>query len=241
MENLHLSTTEENILFEMFTLTQMTREGYTLTNIKDYMNSDDIGDRSDGFLQISLRETAFALGKLEQAGLINSQEHGDDRLVVYQITKAGREYALFANEIALVGSKNFETGVVIDDREAVPSSKSATEDAWEPLPLDRQNPALAQAIEKIDELIQAVEQDNGYAANEPDERNFILSALRIGVQALKDQTVIYGMQFQAFIWEPIKKIATRFAPGAIGVLADAAKEGLKEAFKHVAKKILDNW
>lgn len=134
----------------------------------------------------------------------------------------------------------FETGGIISEEIAAVNSIPATEDAWEPLPLDRQNPALTHAIEKIDELIQAIKQDNGYAANEPDERNFIVSALQAGVHALRDQTVIYRMQFRAFIWEPIKRITTRFGSSVIGVLADAAKEGLKEAFKHVAKKILDN-
>ena len=134
----------------------------------------------------------------------------------------------------------FETGGVIDDEEADSSSSTEIEDAWEPLPLDRQNPALAQAIEKIDELIQAITQDNGYAANEPDERNYILSALRSGAQALRDQTVIYRMQFMGFIWEPIQRIATRFGPSAIGVLADAAKESIKEWLKSAAKNFLDN-
>ena len=134
----------------------------------------------------------------------------------------------------------FETGGVIDDEEADSSSTAEIEDAWEPLPLDRQNPALAQAIEKIDELVEAIAQDNGYAVTEPDERNYILTALRNGVQALKIQTVIYRMQFKAFIWEPIERIATRFAQHAIGLSADVVKELIKEAFKHVAKKFLDN-
>ena len=91
--------------------------------------------------------------------------------------------------------------------------------------------------EKIDELIQALEQDNGYAANEPDERSFILSALQAGAQALRDQTVIYRMQFRAFIWEPVKQVATRFGPSAIGVIADTAKEIIKDWLKSAAK----NW
>ena len=131
----------------------------------------------------------------------------------------------------------FETGGAIEDGEADTGSKSATEAAWEPLPLDRQNPALAQAIEKIDELIQALEQDNGYAANEPDERSFILSALQAGAQALRDQTVIYRMQFRAFIWEPVKHVATRFGTSAIGVIEDTAKEIIKDWLKSAAK----NW
>ncbi|MSP41829.1 MAG: hypothetical protein EXR08_00445 [Alphaproteobacteria bacterium] len=240
MENLHLSTKEADILIEMFTLQQIDRRGYALAEIRDHMNTDEGDFAVDVFEQITIREMAFALGKLEQSEPIYSGTRDDNPSVLYQITQAGCAYALLVNEFALVGGKNFETVGVIEGKEADSSSSTELEDVWEPLPLDRQNLALAQAIEKIDELIQAIKQDNGYAANEPDERNFIVSALQAGVQALRDQTVIYRIQFRAFVWEPIQQIATRFGPSAIGVLADAAKEFIKEAFKLVAKKFLDN-
>lgn len=105
------------------------------------------------------------------------------------------------------------------------------QDTWEPLPLDRENPEHQNAIDRLDEVIELTQADNGYAATYADERNFVVSALSAGSKALKEQAVIYRIQFKALIWEPLVQLAARFGDNAIGIAASAAKEAIKEYLK----------
>jgi hypothetical protein len=41
---------------------------------------------------------------------------------------------------------------------------------WEPLPLERENPHLQTTIAAVDEVVEKVQADNGYAANLPEEK-----------------------------------------------------------------------
>jgi hypothetical protein len=59
---------------------------------------------------------------------------------------------------------------------------STTDNEWEPLPIDRETPEYEEAVEATEEAAQVVEQDNGYPANEPEERNQIVDSLKVGLQ-----------------------------------------------------------
>ncbi len=72
----------------------------------------------------------------------------------------------------------------------ISEEKEAAPDLWEPLSLERASP-VAQAVEKqIDAAIETVRQDNGYAANHPGERQYVLDQLSMMPKRLKEQTGI---------------------------------------------------
>ena len=51
------------------------------------------------------------------------------------------------------------------------------DDEWEPLPLERDDPLLQKTIDSVDATIEKVRSDNGYAANLPEERQYVLDGL----------------------------------------------------------------
>lgn len=212
-----LSQTEILVLTELFVSDQQLSYGVTIEDLRETLVS-----QAQNF---SPREIAIALGKLRNKGLASREEF---------------ESGEWGWKITIGGSEVF-TEVASDDDDRslnAPEENRADHDPWEPLPLDRQSEPLEAAIAKIDDVVDAVIQDNGYAVSEPDERNYVLSALQAGVEAMKVQTVIYQMQFTAFIWKPLDRIATRFKENAIGALAIAAIEAVKAAFSEVFKRWL---
>ncbi|MGJ5177985.1 hypothetical protein ACQR16_27025 [Bradyrhizobium oligotrophicum] len=58
-----------------------------------------------------------------------------------------------------------------DFEEPVPS-------LWEPLPLDRSDENLREVTKKVDEAVSQIAADNGYAANMPGERDYVVQSLR---------------------------------------------------------------
>ena len=103
--------------------------------------------------------------------------------------------------------------------------------SWSPIPVDRADQKWVSAIDAIDKARNAIEENNGYNATEPDERNAIVSSLKTASEALKTQSQIYYFQFSSLIWEPLVKAGKRFENAATGLAIQAAKEALKEVFK----------
>ena len=122
----------------------------------------------------------------------------------------------------------------------VTSTAEPPTDKWEPLPLERTEQS-ASIANKLEELADGLKEDNGYAATEPDERNFIITALQSGAKALREQTIIYRMQFDAFIWEPLGQVASRFGRNTKGIAAAALKEALRDFFKDILKGNFDKF
>ncbi len=56
---------------------------------------------------------------------------------------------------------------------------------WQPLPIDRSAPEYIEAVAELEGVVGVIEGDNGYAANEPDERNSIVWSLKQGLAAIK--------------------------------------------------------
>jgi hypothetical protein len=110
---------------------------------------------------------------------------------------------------------------------------------WEPIPLDRSNEALIQATEEVQKAIKSIEQDNGYAANAPGEREFVLSNLKAFQRALTEHSEIYWLQIRTFALEPLGRVIKRFGGAAVGIAATAARESILEWLKTAFSKALD--
>jgi hypothetical protein len=97
---------------------------------------------------------------------------------------------------------------------------------WEPLPLDRTDEDLRDATAKVDEAIAQIEADNGYAANVPGERDYVVESLKSFSTTLKESVQITGMQVKTFALDPLNAVIQRFKGAALALVAGAAKEAI---------------
>lgn len=104
------------------------------------------------------------------------------------------------------------------------------EEKWEPLPIDRESPEFEKAVDALDDAIGKIEADNGYAANQPEERDNVVWSLRQGIAALKEMTPSLA-QVRALIIAPLNSAITTFKESVPGVAAIFAREALKEWIK----------
>jgi hypothetical protein len=122
--------------------------------------------------------------------------------------------------IADVNDKYFQLSLTEADFEEAPPS------VWEPLQLDRGDEQLVEVTAKVDEAIASIEADNGYAANVPGERDYVVSSLKAFSKTLKENAQITVMQIKTFALEPLGLVLNRFAGSALALVAAAAKDSL---------------
>jgi hypothetical protein len=115
----------------------------------------------------------------------------------------------------------------VDDR-SLPSN--GDKGRWEPLPIDRSTPQFREMEHATEIAIERIEADNGYAANESDERAAVLGSLRGAMEAIKQgwpsRTVV-----QASLLATLRFVAEKFAGTGIG---EVAKKAFDLAWKWLA-------
>lgn len=99
-------------------------------------------------------------------------------------------------------------------------SERLAEDVWEPLEIDRSDPKYLAAIESIDDALEKIIADNGYAAHRPAERETIIATLKEGLDWLKNRTPTKA-QVMSKLVDPLRYVATSFSRAIIG---EAAKQ-----------------
>jgi hypothetical protein len=110
---------------------------------------------------------------------------------------------------------------------------------WEPIPLDRNDEKLKEVTKALDDAISSIEADNGYAANVPAEREYVLTNLKDFRKAVKEKTELYWPQIKANALAPLGRVIKRFGPAAVGVAAVAARTAIIEWVKANWPKFLD--
>jgi hypothetical protein len=65
-------------------------------------------------------------------------------------------------------------------------------DEWAPITIDQANPAVAEATKQLNAATEAIEQDNGYSATHPQERDAVVQDLKGGLEKLKSGVVSLG-------------------------------------------------
>jgi hypothetical protein len=113
------------------------------------------------------------------------------------------------------------------------------DEEWQPLPLERDDPQLQKAIAAVDDVAEKVRADNGYAANLPGEREYVLDGLSALSKRLKEASTISVAYLREFAFAPLSKVLRRFKDAAIGLAASAAKEALKDWLKRKGIAFLD--
>ena len=110
---------------------------------------------------------------------------------------------------------------------------------WEPIPLDRNDEKLQEATKALDNAIQAIEGDNGYAVKVHAEREYVLSRLKSIRATLKEKAQVVWPELRANAIDPLARVIRRFGPAAVGVAAVAARNAIVEWLKANWSKFID--
>jgi hypothetical protein len=143
--------------------------------------------------------------------------------------------ALSNIDTQLILSGNFSEAHGITESET-----PAIETAWEPIPLDRNDPSQTEAIEALDHIIEELRADNGYATTYPEEKAFVQDKLLAVTKRIKVDSQISWMYLQEFAFKPLAILVQRFGKAAIGMTASAAREALSSWLKSKGIDFLNN-
>jgi hypothetical protein len=113
-------------------------------------------------------------------------------------------------------------------------------DEWEPLPLERDDPLLQKTVDAVDDTIEKVRSDNGYASNRPEEREYVLDGLSAFSKRLKEAASISLGYLKRYAVGPLRTLLTRFKDNAVGLAASVAKEALREWLRKKGISFLDD-
>ena len=97
-------------------------------------------------------------------------------------------------------------------------TEESSQDVWEPLPINRTQPAYEEAVSAFESAVGVIEGDNGYAVTEPDERNQIVWSIKEGLRALKELTPSRA-QIRSMIVGPLQYVSKKFVDTAMGIAA----------------------
>lgn len=109
-------------------------------------------------------------------------------------------------------------------------------DEWEPIPIAPGDPELRVAIEKLSSAIDQISKDNGYAANHPEEREFVLTGLQRAVENLETASVVPGYLRDAFI--KLSMVGRRFAGATLELVTAGAKQAIIDFVKQKGGALL---
>lgn len=117
-----------------------------------------------------------------------------------------------------------------------PNVEISVSEKWEPIPLEYEDQAAKDAIEKLEAAANAIQNDNGYATAHPEERDNIVSLLRTSVADLKIRSLYTRYYFEYSIIRPLQKASARLGRSATGEVV----RGALSAIRHWVKdRILD--
>jgi hypothetical protein len=103
-------------------------------------------------------------------------------------------------------------------------------DEWAPIQINPDEPAIQEAVRLLQEAATAIEQDNGYAATHPQERDQVVQDLKGGLNKLKSEAVSIGWLRRTV--NALKTASFRFANTVKGQMIDGALSAIKDVIKH---------
>lgn len=122
-----------------------------------------------------------------------------------------------------------------------PSDFELPDNEWEPIPLNREDPELIKAQETLEETIEGLRTDNGYAASLPEEKDFVISDLTDAAKKLRTDSTISRGFVEHKILRPLGRIIVRFGKASLGVLAEATKQAFLEWLRKKGITFLDHY
>jgi|HubBroStandDraft_6_1064221.scaffolds.fasta_scaffold22696_4 hypothetical protein len=110
-----------------------------------------------------------------------------------------------------------------------------SEGEWEPIPLDRADTRLQKAIEKVDETIKHVEQNNGYGTEYPEEKRFVVDNLTLLSNTLRTAVSTSVAYIKTHGVNVLQKLQERFGNALIGEAARETAKALWTLIKEAVK------
>jgi hypothetical protein len=101
---------------------------------------------------------------------------------------------------------------------------------WVPIPIDQNDPAVAEVVDKLTQAVEEIRADNGYSATLPQERDHVLEGLSGALEKFKSPAVSAGWVRVAF--ERLKIAGRRFG----GTLKEATIKGAQAALVDFVKR-----
>ena len=113
-------------------------------------------------------------------------------------------------------------------------------DEWAPIKINLNEPTVQEAVRQLQEATTAVEQDNGYAATYPHERDQVVQDLKGGLDKLKSDAVSIGWLRRTV--NALKTASFRFANTMKGQMIDGALAAVKDVIKqHIGSALEGLW
>jgi hypothetical protein len=137
---------------------------------------------------------------------------------------------------ALIAVRNTyrNLGIEESDFESLPDIE------WQPIQLDPADSLVKEAQEKVEQVIDEVRKDNGYAATHPQERDFNLDGLTNLAARIKSSVISSGYLNAGL--DRLRSLASRFANTAKEqLIKDAASALIALAKKAAIKIIVSFW
>lgn len=114
-------------------------------------------------------------------------------------------------------------------------------DEWAPIQIDISEAELQAVITSVDDVVEQVRGDNGYAEHVPQERSFVNDSLSAFSNTLKNAASTSLPYIRKFAFEPLTILSKRFAKTAIEISINAAKEAIKSWLTKHGFGWLDTW
>lgn len=114
------------------------------------------------------------------------------------------------------------------NNEAEPGDDDLEDLDWAPIPLEYGTNEASAAISAVEKALEAIAQDNGYAATNPAERNSIVLVLKDAVANLKMGMELTYFYAKRSIVVPLVRAAKRFGNSVVGHIIKGALEAIKE-------------
>jgi hypothetical protein len=111
-------------------------------------------------------------------------------------------------------------------------------DEWSPIPIEQAAPSLQDAVAKLDDAIQQIEDSNGYAVQHTEERRYVLDGLKALSNTLKTAATVSVEYVRRNGLEMLKKVRDRFTGTLIDQSAKAAGDALMHWIKEKAPEVL---
>lgn len=121
-----------------------------------------------------------------------------------------------------IGNITLEATIEVKDPEPV--------DEWAPITIDQTNPAVSEATKQLNAATEAIEQDNGYSATHPQERDAVVTDLKGGLEKMKSGVVSVNWVRRTVL--ALKIGGFRFANTMKGQIIDGALAALKDVVKN---------
>ena len=105
----------------------------------------------------------------------------------------------------------------------------AANDYWEPLPIERDSIDYQEAVAQLENVLEVVRSNNGYAETEPEEREQMVWSLETGLEALQEPNSTLD-SIKSLLLKPLNYLSKKFADASIGEAAKLAVGSIIKLF-----------